>query len=367
MLITDRLTITDKRRTSDGYLVTEARFARSGIYEYAGSEVGKPHMDKVVVFRPEEEVFKDDAMASFAHRPITNDHPTSLVDATNWKREAVGFTDGRVARDGDFVVVPMMVTDAEAIEDVDGGKVELSAGYDCDLEFIDGVAPNGQKYDAVMRNIRGNHIAIVDRGRAGSECRVGDRDNTGVETMKIMHDGIEIEATPQSAQVIGKLESKLNDATSAATTAKDAHDKVVADKDAELAKKDAEIADLKDKVMDAATLDQKVAQRAKLVADAKSLVSDFDGTGKTDAEIKRAIVQAKCGDAAVTDKSDAYIDARFDALLEAGPTDTVRNHVAQSVTNSDGTTMSVADLKRKEAEARDAANDHNAWREKQTG
>jgi hypothetical protein len=86
VLVTDRLTVHDKRRTGDGYLVTEARFARAGIYEYAGRDVGKPNMDTVRVYRPEGEVFNDAAMASFAHKPITNDHPSDNVTADTWKR-----------------------------------------------------------------------------------------------------------------------------------------------------------------------------------------------------------------------------------------------------------------------------------------
>jgi hypothetical protein len=312
--ISDRLEIKDKRTTRDGYLVTEAKFARSGIYNYSGREVGKPQMDTVRVFRPEEEVFSADAMASFAHRPITNDHPEGFVDAQNWKDHAVGFTDGKVARDGDFVVIPMMVTDQAAVSDVNAGKAELSAGYDCDIEFLDGETPTGEKYDAIMTNIRGNHIALVDRGRAGPDCRIGDTKEP--KTMKIMFDGIEIDATDQSAQAITKLNGLLETSRTDLATADTAHKSAIEAKDKELAAKDAEIADLKGKVLDAAALDKLVADRAKLVALASKIADGFDCSGKTDAEIKRGVVLAKCGDAAVKDKSDAYIDARFDTLVE---------------------------------------------------
>lgn len=332
MLVKDRLTIHDKHRTTDGYLVTEARFARSGIYEYAGRDVGKPEMETVRVYRPEDEVFSADAMASFAHKPITNDHPADNVNASTWKRDAVGFTDGRVARDGDFVVIPMMVADAAAIDDVDGGKVELSAGYTCDMEFIDGATDDGSQYDAVMRNIRGNHIALVDKGRAGSECRVGDsferpQENT-MQLKKVIVDGFEVETTDAGATAIATLQDKLAAEIKARTDAAAAHATALAAKDTELAAKDTEIEKLQGQVLDAAALDKRVADRAVLVNNASKLVADFDAKGKTDAEIKRAVVQAKCGDAAVTDRSDAYIDARFDGLLETlgeGGTDTVRD------------------------------------------
>lgn len=69
MKFTDRVTIAGTRRRDDGYLVADARVARTGIQVYAGWEVGKPEKDTVRVYRPEGEVFARDAMASFAHRP----------------------------------------------------------------------------------------------------------------------------------------------------------------------------------------------------------------------------------------------------------------------------------------------------------
>jgi len=360
MLITDRLTIIDKRRTADGYLVTTARFARSGIYEYSGKEVGKPAMDKVRVWRPDDEVFSEDAMASFAHRPITNDHPFDGVDAHNWKREAIGFSDGRVARDGDFVIVPMMVTDAAAIEDVEAGKVELSAGYACDLEFVDGATSEGQNYDAIMRNIRGNHIALVDRGRAGSECRIGDQ--FGEKTMdlkKITVDGFEVETTQAGVTAIATLQGKLADADKALSDATAAHATALADKDKELATKDGEIEKLKGQVVDAPALDKRVADRAVLVSNAQRIVPNFDASGKSDADIKRAIVQDKCGEQAVKDKSDAYVEARFDTLVE-GIGDSGTDHVREAVLN--GPTFNPQDAAKAEADALAEANDVNAWR-----
>lgn len=374
MLVMDRLTIHDKRRTSDGYLVTEARFARSGIYEYSGRDLGKPNMDTVRVYRPDDEVFNQDAMASFAHKPVTNDHPAENVTAATWKKDAVGFTDGRVARDGDFVVIPMMITDAATVDDVDGGKTELSAGYACDIEFIDGQAPDGSQYDAVMRNIRGNHIAVVDRGRAGPGCRIGD---SFVQTQEhemqlklVLVDGIGVETNDAGERAIVKLQGDINGLRDAAKAATVAHDTALAAKDTELAAKDATIAELQAKVLDAAALDQLVADRSALVAQATKLVANFDAKGKDAATIKRAVVQAKCGDAAVQDKSDAYVDARFDTLVESlgSTTDALGDAIrggAGGPAAVPGSGVSVADAQRAEQTAFDQSVDFNSWRTKQ--
>jgi hypothetical protein len=376
VLITDRLEITDKSRTKDGYLVTAARFARTGIYEYAGRDLGKPEKDIVRVYRPEDEVFSQDAMASFAHRPITNDHPEGMVDAANWKREAVGFTDGRVARDGDFVVIPMMVTDKAAIEDVDAGKQELSAGYSCDIDFSSGQTDSGEQYDAVMRNIRGNHIAIVDRGRAGSECRIGDSFDQETHEMselrKILLDsiGISIMANDQAVDALTKLDGDLKTAKAQIDTLTTDHDKAIAAKDAEIAKKDQDISDLQSKQLKPEQIDTLVADRTALLASAAKLVDKFDGKGKSSEQIKREVVAAKCGDASVADKSAAYVEARFDALVDGIPAEDKGNdqfrdaltHSTGPVPTLDGKTLSVADAQRAEREAFNQSVDLNAWR-----
>lgn len=173
----DRAPLEKVRRLADGRIAAVAKFARSGCYSYAGSEVGRPDLQAVTVYRPESEVFDQAAMASFAHKAITIDHPAGSVTADNWKTHSVGWTEGKVARDGEFVEIPLMLADASAVRAYDAGKRELSAGYTCDLTWGDGIAPDGTRYQATMRTLRGNHIAIVGAGRAGSECRIGDSMN----------------------------------------------------------------------------------------------------------------------------------------------------------------------------------------------
>lgn len=171
----DRAPLEKVRRLADGRIAAVAKFARSGCYTYSGHEVGRPDLASVTVYRPEDEVFSADAMASFAHKAITLDHPAEAVTPATWRQVAVGFTEGRVARDGGFIEIPLMLADAEAVHAYESGTArELSAGYGCQIDWGDGVAPDGQPYQATQRQIRGNHIALVRQGRAGSECRIGD-------------------------------------------------------------------------------------------------------------------------------------------------------------------------------------------------
>src|SRR5689334_20323368 len=103
-----QITFDATKRTADGYLAASARVARTGIQIYTGRECGKPELDFVRVYRPESEVFKADAIKTFAHRPITDDHPHIPVTADNWQRLSKGHTGEEVVRDGKFIRVPML-------------------------------------------------------------------------------------------------------------------------------------------------------------------------------------------------------------------------------------------------------------------
>jgi hypothetical protein len=73
-------------------MVADVRAGRIGIQKYRGVEVNKPDLDLVRVYRPETEVFNKETMASFTSVTVTKDHPPTLIDSTNWKKFAVGFT-----------------------------------------------------------------------------------------------------------------------------------------------------------------------------------------------------------------------------------------------------------------------------------
>lgn len=329
------------RRTKDGYLAATARIARgNNVQRYLGSEMGKPDMEYVDVFRPDSEVFSQDAMHSFAHRPVTNDHPSESVTADNWGKYAKGYTGDRIARDGEYIQVPLLLTDSETIKALENGKREMSAGYSAEIEYKDGTTPSGLHYDAIQRKIRANHVALVQNARAGHGARIGDtgtpqpagnktesRNMADIQTVVV--DGVSINSTQQASEVINKLQGLLKDARATVETNQIANDEALQAKDKELAAKDAKIAELeKSKVTDA-DLDKMVADRADLITKAKS-IKDGEYKGSP-AEIKKAAVVAALGDKAVEGKSEAYIDARFDILAEdADKADPVRKGLADS-------------------------------------
>lgn len=347
--LTDTLTFDRSARIcADGSLVAEVFAARTGLQEYLGREVDPTgtrfKADQIVkVYRPESEVFKSDSLATFAAAPVTLDHPSEPVTADNWGGLGKGEINGDVVRDGQRVRVPIIVRDGAAVRAAITTHKQLSMGYATDLKFPeDGKHPDGTVCDAYQTNLKINHIALVRAARGGPELRVVDErlplfhKETVVKT--INHDGVPVKLDDADAvvAVIDTLKSRIADAENALADAKSAHDK-------EMATKDAEIDDLKAKAIDQAQIDALADEKASVVADAKKIAGDklADTAGKTPAEVRRMAVAAKLGDAAVADKSDDYVEARFDGLKDAQPAnpqvlDSMRNpQISDSATLRD--------------------------------
>ena len=165
-------------RQPEGYLLClNVPVARTGTQEYLTQELGLPPAsgpggsDTVPVLRPGEEVFSPEAVASFEGMPVTNDHPPDGVDAGNIRALQKGHAH-HVRRgtgaEKDLLLADLIITDPALIDAVlKEGKREISCGYTYELCLENG------RY--VQRRIRGNHVAVVDAGRAGPRVSIRDR------------------------------------------------------------------------------------------------------------------------------------------------------------------------------------------------
>ena len=324
MKFLDSVVLDGTKRTEEGFLIADAYTVRTGIQKYAGYEVGRPDLLVVNVYRPEAEVFSRDSLQSITHSPVTLDHPIQPVTSENWKDLAVGEVSTDVLRDGERLKVPLILKDKAAIDAVEKGKRQLSAGYSCQLDWEEGTAPDGTAYQAVQRNIRFNHVAVVSRGRAGSDFRIGDSaDNWGAspitkdsETMQlrtIVVDGISIQVTDQGAEAIQKLNKQIADHVSAALEASTNHTKAIAAKDEEIGGLKAQLKQAQDA---ASNIDALIADRMGLVDVASKMIKDFKPEGLTNLDIKKEVVKAALGDEALKDASEAEITGMFKAVTK---------------------------------------------------
>lgn len=221
------------KRLPNGWLMCCARAARVGIQEYEGED------GKVVrELRIPEEVFKPEAMASFAMVPVTNTHPPVLLDAKNAGSYSKGHTGQDIRQDGDWLIVPMMITDEKTIMDVETGGSGVSNGYSASLDSAQHpeLTLKYGAYDFIQRDIIGNHLAVNVTPRAGPDARVR-LDSAGnallasapppataptqkgqkMATVKI--DGLDLPVTDAS---VGTLQAAHDKAVNAAATKADA-------------------------------------------------------------------------------------------------------------------------------------------------
>lgn len=167
--------------TPEGYLLCrDVPIARTGQQEYLATELGGVVAGDargiVTIQRDPEEVFRPETIASFNGKPIIT-HLHQMLDAKTWRGRSVGTVlNPRRSDDGagDFLIADLLICDATAIQlvGIDGATPiatlqEVSCGYTSDYEET---APGAGR----QINIIGNHLAIVERGRCGPACAIGD-------------------------------------------------------------------------------------------------------------------------------------------------------------------------------------------------
>ncbi|HCR2016769.1 TPA: DUF2213 domain-containing protein [Enterobacter asburiae] len=172
----DRATV--RSFDKDGRLHIEMTpISKANICPYYGREIPNSKAlglqpDKVYyLLRDPKELAK--AATTFNNIPLLNEHiPVTAADPQ--KMAVVGSTGTDAEFDGTYLKNSLVVWDADSIAGIETDeKKELSSAYRYVADMTPGVH-EGQPYDGVMRDIVGNHVALVIEGRAGSDVVVGD-------------------------------------------------------------------------------------------------------------------------------------------------------------------------------------------------
>ena len=179
--------------TPEGYLIDHPILTRVGIFEYR-----RPDGSIRRELRLPEEVFAPESLASYKGKPVILTHEAGMIDSDNVQQEQIGTILSDGTQDGDNVRAQIIIHDARKL---DYGLRELSLGYSLDLEEAPGEW-QGQPYDAIQRNIRVNHLALVEKARAGDSARLNiDGEDTQAEkggnTMSKRKDGLTPEEIAQ--------------------------------------------------------------------------------------------------------------------------------------------------------------------------
>ena len=285
-------------KTDEGFIKDAPIIGRTGILEYRNVD-GSIRRE----YRPPEEAFNADSLASIRGKPITMGHHGLVTPATFRQSQPIGtvLSDGR--QDGNNIRADVV------IYSLDTDDRELSCGYQTELEETSGVTPEGEHYDAIQRNIVYNHLAIVPRGRAGNARLNMDGeqilDMEVKEMSKIKLDGIEYD-------VPAEVESAIKGMTEKADEQKKAFDELSAKHDSAMA----EIEKLKaDAVQAEADFKAKFDSAVKETIDLR-MIAGKHGIEKADEmsneEIKRAVVAKVHPKLNLDGKSAEYIEVAFD-------------------------------------------------------
>ena len=344
-------------RTDEGYLTGAAPIAKIGILKYF-LEDGSTRRELV----NEDTLFNPDSMRTLRMKPITDQHPPEkTLSSKTVKRRKVGFTGENVKRDGEFLLVPVTVTDEDAVNSVDQGRQELSPGYRCDLLLEPGEY-QGQRYDGIQLNRKYNHVAICDRARGGSDLRLhldgvdhldgfevnkmvmdSEKENTllfnedEIKAIKKLIKGRELNMDLVKFNVDGinydAAQEVINFAKKETVRADAAEGKVAGleTKNTELqAKVDAlegERDGLKTKVDEFEKLDhtdaiQKGITERLDVLDAVDAVIPEEKRKEmkidtlSNMDLKKSVILAKSPEAKLDERNDDYLNARFDSIFE---------------------------------------------------
>ena len=309
--------------TEEGFLRGRAIVTNIGVFSYL-DDSGNVRRE----LRLPEEVFARESIESLKMKPITNTHPTEKVTSDNLDKYQKGFCGDSVEQDAFAMSVPITITDKETIKEIKEGKRSLSCGYEADIEYKSGNWM-GVHYDAIQRNIRYNHIAIVDSGRAGDLAKIRmdnssvGRQNTekkenGMELKKLVLDGVEYSAEAKVIETIHNLKSDVADKEKLIKDATDEKSRLNAEKDAIQAKLDEainKVEELKKLQLDDSKIQEAIKERLSVMDSAKELGADVTADMSV-VEMKKTTIAKVLPKLDLADKDDIYISAMFDACGE---------------------------------------------------
>jgi len=306
----DRGTLRSPITLPGGRLRVDAGLTRSGVFDYRNPD-GSIRRE----WRPPDEVNKPESLATLVGAPFTDDHPNegrvTIENADRLSRGSVF----EPRMDGVVVVGTISVTSKPVITKMQAGKVQVSCGYECDVENVAGVTSEGERYDCIQRNIQYNHVALVAVGRAGPQAsirmdaaiQVAPNDNHDGDTMDFEKKYLEAVAeTAREKARADAAEAKVKEQVARADRAEGERDAAKAELEGEKkARKD--VAD---------GFDKRVRDRVELENIARTALGDAFDPKASDADIKRAVVKRVDSVDVPKDKSDEYLAARYDAAVE---------------------------------------------------
>lgn len=322
----DSIPLSDTYFTPEGYLIDNPILTRVGIFEYHNPD-GTIRRE----LRLPEEVFAAESLASYKGKPVILTHEAGLVDVDNVQQEHIGTILSEGIQDGDNVRAQIVIHDAESL---DYGLRELSLGYTQTPDETPGVW-NGQPYDAIQRNIQINHLALVEKARAGEQARlnIDGEEQGGNQMSKARKDGLTPEEIARLVEEYKQRQAQRMENTNPTADEGTNPDEQTTDEDeADPVKEVKDRRDRRDASGDCETMDEASGVIAQQDEDIQKLLDfiaqlqakiDFDEASaeeeaKTDNEGETAEANADEGehqeDPLNMDSIDAYVNQKIELI-----------------------------------------------------
>ena len=323
----DRAQLPRMSKTEEGYLRGEAIATRLGVFTYINAD-GSERRE----LRHPDDVLDAESLATLSMIPVTLDHPSELVNSQNAAQLSVGMTGENHRVDGRHIIVPLTITHSDGLAAVANGKKELSLGYSVDLIPEQGEY-NGETYTHRQTNVRYNHLAIVSQARAGRNARI-NLDGAAVQSVNqakefdmseakmatVNLDGLEYQAAPEVAKAFNKVQQELETVRADAEMSKKDMQKEIDGYQAKIDQLKSDMEKLeKERGDEAVTAAAKA--RIALLAKAGKVINADEMLERTDREIMEAVILSRHDGLNLAEKSNDYVAARFDAILESLPSD----------------------------------------------
>jgi len=320
-------------KTEEGFLRCYGYLAKPGVFGYSD-----PEGNEWTEWKPAEELHSPETLASFGLMVVTDDHPPEMVNIENVSQYQKGHIGDQIEPDQEGKIkAQILITDADLVSKIESGKQELSVGYRIAADETPGTSPEGVPYDVKQTEIRGNHLAVVDQGRAGPTCRL-TLDSAKIafgrgiiamkrkdeldpmEALRVENEALKAKVEEQAAKL-----AELGTAPPAADSMTEGELPMDADACAEPApapKMDSlmgRIASLEAQLKNATKLDSKrIDARVALVERARQVLGATCKTdGLSDSAIKKSVVLAIQPElkGKLDHASEGYIDGAYESSL----------------------------------------------------
>jgi hypothetical protein len=324
--------------TNGWITVYDNPLSKVGVFPYSGATVGGDPSKIYQVYRPEEELSNPITIKSFTNIPWVDDHPGVLLGnsdegLTPAEKKGIQGIIGEQVYFKDGILYGNIKIFSETLANlINSGKKQLSVGYQCMYEIVSGVW-NGIPYDAIQRQILGNHLALVQEGRMGKQVAVLDSHYTFdsieiIKELKMAEENKKEEEKKEGmdarfAKALDWIENKMaKDAAEEKEkeekeSAKDGMIDLIKGVDSEEKEEKEEKKDGMDAAAIEAAMDAKMKSYAMDMAEAKSYaertskeIGTFDHSSMTPSEIKSYCVK-RLGLKAAAGNESIALDSYF--------------------------------------------------------